>query len=169
MKKNILRVILIVLLIGTFFKIFSFSSQNGEESSSISQKVTVEITKNIKKIQELEKDKKEEVLAKIEKVIRKLAHFSIYTLVGILIMALMCTYDLKQRKRIIISLIVGIVYASSDEIHQLFVPGRSGMVTDVMIDTSGVALGILIIMLSTKGLQKILQKMTRCIENRLKK
>lgn len=164
MKKNILRVILIVLLIGTFFKIFSFSSQDGEESSSVSQKVTVEVTKNVKKIQELEKDKKEEVLSKIEKIIRKLAHFSIYTLVGILMMALMSTYDLEQRKRIITSLIVGIIYASSDEIHQLFVPGRSAMVTDVMIDTAGVALGISITILLTKGLQKIKQKMTKHIE-----
>ncbi len=144
MNTNIKRAILIILLILTFFQIFRFSNQNGEKSSGISRKITTAVTKNVKKIQELDKNKQEEVLGKIEKVIRKLAHFSIYMVVGILMMLLMNTYKIKQFYRIAISLITGIIYASSDEIHQLFIPGRSAMITDVMIDTLGVSVGILL-------------------------
>lgn len=165
MKKNILRLILIILLIGTFYRIFCFSSQDGEESSSVSQKVTVAVTQNIKKIQELEKDKKEEVLHKIEKVIRKLAHFSIYTLVGILMMALMSTYDLEPRSKIWISLAVGILYASSDEIHQYFVPDRSARVADVMIDTAGVCLGIFMVIVAIKIYRIFCKNRQKYIEN----
>ena len=39
------------------------------------------------------------------------------------------------------------LYACSDEIHQLFVPGRSGMFTDVLIDTGGAVTGMLVSML----------------------
>lgn len=37
-----------------------------------------------------------------------------------------------------------ILYAASDEFHQLFVPGRAGLVTDVCIDSAGALLGILL-------------------------
>ena len=144
-KTNIKRAILIILLILTFFQIFRFSNQNGEKSSGISRKITTAVTKNVKKTQELDKNKQEEVLGKIEKVIRKLAHFSIYMVVGILMMLLMSTYKIKQLDRIAISLITGILYAGSDEIHQLFIPGRSAMITDVMIDTLGVFVGITLV------------------------
>lgn len=60
-------------------------------------------------------------------------------------MALMSTYNMKQKSKILTSLIIGIIYASSDEIHQSFTPGRSPMITDVLIDTLGVCLGISII------------------------
>ena len=43
------------------------------------------------------------------------------------------------------TLIICILYGSSDEFHQTFVPGRSGLVTDVMIDTAGAIIMILII------------------------
>lgn len=144
-KKNILRAILVILLLGTFYMIFGFSSQDGEESSGVSRKVTETLTSNSKKIQNLEKKQKQLKLKEIEHFVRKLAHFSIYTLVGTLLMALMSTYEIKQRNRIVTSLITGIIYASSDEIHQSFTPGRSPMITDVLIDTLGVCLGISII------------------------
>ena len=54
MNKNIIRGILIVLLIATFVRIFCFSSQDGEESSTISRKVTTAVTQNVKKIQDMD-------------------------------------------------------------------------------------------------------------------
>lgn len=81
MKINILRVILIILLLCTFGVIFGFSSQDSKESSGISRKVTIFITKNIKSIQEKSDIEKGQILHRIESVIRKIAHFSIYTIV----------------------------------------------------------------------------------------
>ena len=145
MKINILRTILIILLILHMWIIFGFSNQNGEESGSISRKITQMITRNIKSIQELEKIEKEKVLKKIEHFIRKLAHFSIYTILGIILMCLMLTYNLKIKNRIIISGVIGLLYAISDEIHQSFIPNRAPLVGDVFIDFSGVIVGILMV------------------------
>ena len=158
MKKNIERIILLILLLGTFSIIFGFSSQDGEKSESISKKITEEIVKRIPQIQEKEQDERELITQRTEKVIRKLAHFSIYTVVGILLMALISTYQIKERNKTIISIIIGIIYACSDEIHQSFVPERSPMITDVMIDTMGVMLGILIILLGKTIIKKFQKK-----------
>lgn len=154
-KVNIIRIILIILLVLTFIKIFDFSSQNSEKSSNLSRTVTEKITNKIKFIQNLDTDKKEKVLHKAEIIIRKLAHFSEYTLVGILLMALMSTYEIKSKLRVLVSFIIGVVYASSDEIHQLFVPGREGAVRDVLIDSTGVITGICIVIIILKIIKGI--------------
>ena len=64
----------------------------------------------------------------------------------------------KQSKRIWISLIVGVLYASSDEIHQYFVPGRSARVFDVMIDSAGVCLGICIVIFVLWIARKVMER-----------
>jgi len=154
MKKYILRIILILLLLGTFYIIFGFSSQDGEKSGSISRRITEKIATLIPQIQEKSKLKKENIMNTMESIIRKMAHFSIYTLVGLLLMALVSTYNIKEKNRLIITLTTGIIYATSDEIHQSFVPGRSPMITDIVIDTMGVILGILLIILGKKIIKK---------------
>lgn len=150
MKINIIRGILIILLIITFGVIFKFSSQTGTKSSGVSQKVTEVVTSNIRSIQEKNEPEKEKIITHIEHIIRKIAHFSIYTVVGILIMSLCETYKIKELDKFSISIITGILYATSDEIHQIFTPGRSSMFTDVLIDTMGVLLGILMVLLIIK-------------------
>lgn len=157
-KINIIRIILIILLIGTFSIIFGFSSQDAKKSSGISRKVTEFLTSKIQVIQEMPSIEKEEVLSKIEKVVRKIAHFSIYTVVGILLMTLFETYKIKEIDRFSASLILGVIYASSDEIHQCFTPGRGPLITDVIIDTMGVLLGILLVILVKKIYFKIISK-----------
>ena len=84
-KINIIRAILIILLLATFVRIFCFSNQNGTKSSGVSRKVTEIVTSNIKKVQNMSKNEKEIFLEHTEKIIRKLAHFSIsdYCLVKI--------------------------------------------------------------------------------------
>lgn len=149
-----MRIILILLLLGTFYIIFGFSSQDGEKSGSISKRITEKIATLIPQIQEKSKLEKENIMNKMERIIRKMAHFSIYTVVGLLLMSLISTYNIKEKNRLIITLTTGIIYASSDEIHQSFVPGRSPMITDVVIDTMGVILGILLIILGKKIIKK---------------
>lgn len=158
MKKNILRFILMLLLIFTFYIIFGFSNQDGEKSSSISRKITEIITKNIKDIQNLNKNKKAIVLKKIEYIVRKIAHFTLYTLVGFLIMSLCYTYSLEQRKRLAISILCSSTYAISDEVHQSFIPGRSSQITDVFIDICGALTGILAIVVLIYIYKKYIKK-----------
>lgn len=166
MKINLLRILLVILLLGTCYIIFGFSSQDGEESGGISQEVTSFILEKSNTYKNLDESKQEEVFTRTEKIIRKIAHFSIYALVGFLLMALASTFKLKEKNRFLISLFLGIIYAISDEIHQLFSPGRSAQITDVYIDTLGVLLGILMIILIIKVYQKYKDNTAKiCYEN----
>ena len=159
MKINLLRIVLLILLFGTFYIIFGFSSQDGEESGGISGRVTEFILEKSNTYKNIEENRQDEIFERTEKIIRKIAHFSIYALVGFLLMGLVSTFKLKEKNRILISLILGVLYATSDEIHQLFSPGRSAQITDVYIDTLGILVGIFVILLFIKVFEKIkLQK-----------
>lgn len=159
MKINLLRIVLLILLFGTFYIIFGFSSQDGEESGGISSRVTEFILEKSNTYKNIEENRQDEIFERTEKIIRKIAHLSIYALVGSLLMGLVSTFKLKEKTRILISLILGVLYAASDEIHQLFSPGRSAQITDVYIDTLGVLVGIFVILLFIKIFEKIqLQK-----------
>ena len=159
MKINLLRIVLLILLFGTFYIIFGFSSQDGEESGGISGRVTEFILEKSNTYKNIEENRQDEIFERTEKIIRKIAHFSIYALVGFLLMGLVSTFKLKEKNRILISLILGVLYATSDEIHQLFSPGRSAQITDVYIDTLGILVGIFVILLFIKIFEKIkLQK-----------
>lgn len=163
MKINILRIILILLLLCTFFIIFVFSSQNGDTSGGISTRITESILEKSNRYNALEEEQKNKVSNRIEKIIRKIAHFSIYAMVGFLLMGLLSTYKLKNKWRIVITILIGILYAISDEVHQSFSPGRTPKITDIYIDTLGIIFGMLIILLireiyhryNTKKLQKL--------------
>lgn len=68
-------------------------------------------------------------------ILRKIAHVSIYALLGALLV--------RALERDSAALVSGIAYAASDEVHQHFVPGRSGAVLDVGFDAVGVIAGVL--------------------------
>ena len=146
--KNIVikRIILLVLIILWAVFVFGFSSQTGNESSGLSRKIAELFFKT------------EEALAIAEPIIRKLAHFSEYALGGLLIYFLADTYDYSKKVKILVSLFLGIWYAAIDEIHQTFVPDRSGNVRDVLIDTLGILFGICIALVYLKIKNVIINK-----------
>ena len=71
-----------------------------------------------------------------EHIVRKLAHFAEYTVAGILGMLFFRNLGFP-----VLSLFSGLLVALTDETIQLFVPGRSGQVTDVWLDFAGVLAG----------------------------
>ena len=69
-------------------------------------------------------------------IVRKSAHFIEYMILALLVFnTLIIYFDIK--KVIPLSILFVFIYACSDEIHQLFVPGREGTIRDVIIDTCG--------------------------------
>ena len=68
-------------------------------------------------------------------VLRKLAHVTEYAVLGFL---------LARVVTIAPALLIGVLYAVTDELHQMFVAGREGAPRDVAIDALGVAIGILV-------------------------
>ncbi len=147
MKRTIIRIISMTLLILTFFAIFNLSAQNGEQSGSLSNKVTTIFINHFPYTKNLSIETKQKLIEHTEPIVRKLAHFSIYGLVGIFIMTFMSTFQTRLYKKWIISMIVGVGYASFDEYHQSFVAGRGPSVIDVGIDSLGVLAGIFAVLI----------------------
>lgn len=77
-----------------------------------------------------------------ELFVRKTAHVGEYALLAFLLSNTF--YNFSVKRWCLFSTVIAVLYACSDEIHQLFIPGRSGEVLDVIIDTSGAILGVLI-------------------------
>ena len=76
-------------------------------------------------------------------LIRKAAHFSEYAILGVLVTrAVDGTYAHRKAQLCGICLALLLV-PSIDETIQLFVPGRSGQVSDVLLDCCGAAAGVL--------------------------
>lgn len=146
-KKNLIfkRVLFLILLAIAFYVIFNFSAQDGVESGSISQKVTEFIVKVISKIKTMDVSTQLRWIQKLHPIVRKLAHFAVYTVVGFSIMGFMCTFDMRNIFKLLISFAVGVIYAVSDEVHQYFIPGRNASIIDVGIDSLGVLTGIFIL------------------------
>lgn len=148
-KIKIIRYLGFALTIITMITIFMFSSGNAQVSSSQSGKITKTVIKVTRRdFDALAKEKQAKIYNDTEYVIRKLAHFSIFALLGFSAMVAAGTYKIGSRKatavRFALCAAFCFAYAISDEFHQTFVSGRNGNATDVLIDFSGACLGMLI-------------------------
>lgn len=77
----------------------------------------------------------------LTKIIRKSAHISLYALLGFSV----SNYLIDFNKKIYINSILFIlIYSISDEVHQLFIPNRSGSIIDILIDLIGGIIGIIL-------------------------
>lgn len=137
------RIIYGILVIVWMILVLSFSNQTGEESQRLSDIITNKIVNIVIKVNSNMEYK--DVKDDISFIVRKAAHFSIYFIGGILIFNFINTFPLEKRKTICLTILIGILYAISDEIHQLFISGRAGQVTDVLIDSSGIIIGTILI------------------------
>ncbi|MDE5771979.1 MAG: VanZ family protein [Ruminococcus sp.] len=143
MKRKIFIIFTFVIMI----LIFCFSMENSSESSHRSVNITEFIVKIfVSNYEDMSADDKKYLFKQTEHIIRKLAHYSIYTVFGFLLSLSVGSGKFMSRRTLII-VSFGFVYACSDEFHQYFVSGRSCKFTDVMIDTGGVITGLIISML----------------------
>lgn len=128
--------------------IFYFSSQvaeaSGETSSGLIEKV-IRFVDFQDKLTNAEIENVKEILAT---PVRKAAHFLIYALLGFLISLLIGEYGVSGRRRVLYATALSFLYACSDEVHQIFVEGRSCEFKDILIDTGGAFFGTLISMLA---------------------
>lgn len=160
--KHLIRYILIILIILLCIKIFKLSNENGEISQSTSNSVTKNIVMVLNKnVSESEINKKIEI---IDPIMRKLAHLSIYILLGSLVMECLLTFDNSKIKKVLISIAFTFLYACSDELHQRFVAGRSGEIRDVLIDILGSLIGIMIVLIAVIIIQLIKKNKTKILK-----
>lgn len=137
-KQKLYRFFSWTLVILWMTLIFYFSAQPAGESTELSSGVSVFILNIFMKItSNINID-----INIFHFIIRKTAHFFLYFMLGILLLNALKKGRTIEYKTVIIAIIVCVVYAASDEMHQLFVPGRSGQLRDVIIDSLGSCAGI---------------------------
>lgn len=126
--------------------IFFLSAQEASQSSSLSGSAiwnVVEITQP--GFRELPREEQDSIVGKYQYIARKSAHMLAYTVLGVLCITAFFQYSIKRGLRAAAAFAVCVGYAGTDEVHQLFVAGRSGQITDVGIDAAGAFIGISLI------------------------
>ncbi|HJV16525.1 MAG TPA: VanZ family protein [Bacillales bacterium] len=116
--------------------IFFLSNQPATQSGALSTGIAAVIIQAIEKLSgHIGFD-----LAQFDHIVRKNAHFFVYLVLGVLV------YNALKRsgrnRNILLAFMICVLYAISDEIHQMFVPGRGPGIKDVLIDSTGAIVGI---------------------------
>ena len=122
--------------------IFFFSSQEAEDSMYVSDTTLSFI------IETVGHSLSDSVQLFLEEYIRKVAHFTIYMILGMFAYLTLWEWksDILPKRQIFqFSLIFSFVYAMTDEFHQKFVAGRSCEWNDVCLDSIGALTGIVIL------------------------
>lgn len=143
---NMRRKIFLVITIVCMTAIFLFSSRTGEESTGDSYfvgNVVGEIF--VPGFDEWSAQEQLEFAEKIDHPVRKTAHAMEYAVLGLLTAGAFIGRRTSILAGIFVPWCIASAYAATDEIHQLFVPGRSGQVSDVLLDSAGVLAGLLVL------------------------
>lgn len=158
MKKFLKRhakLLISLLLIFQMLFIFTMSSFGSDSSNAQSGQIIQVLRQVFPNLSSRASDLDASTLTFI---VRKTAHFTEYAILGILFYFLY-RQILPQKNGLrlfILAILSSFLYACTDEIHQLFVPGRSGQFTDVLVDTLGASFGCLILAFSNY-LRRVLQ------------
>ena len=129
--------------------IFWFSAQEGDSSGEMSDGFILQMISVIEKIGNISLDH-DKIITLFVLPVRKFAHFFIYFVLGILWMSLLKEYQISLTRQIIYALLFCLLYACTDEFHQLFVSGRDGKIFDVLVDMTGCLCSIISIYLFRK-------------------
>ena len=158
-KTKVARIIFLIMIILAATMIFLFSSQSADASSKTSESVTSKI---VNMFDPSHKNKTEQeqavVLENIGNAVRKLAHVLEFAFLGIWTALFCSTFSMKWIFVILIPTGACAVFSVLDEVHQIFVPGRSCQFADMVIDTVGAFIGTVvaygIAILVEKGVEK---------------
>ncbi len=144
--KGVVWLVIVLIWMGV---IFNFSSMDTHESNGKSVKTIDTIvektisTTNKAKITDIDSHSVASKLSQtLNRPLRKVAHASIYFVLGILLVIFMKFFHIKRYY--LYSLIISFLYACTDEFHQKFVAGRTASIKDILIDTVGCIVGLVL-------------------------
>lgn len=145
-KKKKWRVFAFVPMFCMMFIIWGFSSNNGDNSASQSLEIVNRLITAGERISGHILTEEDRMMweERIHTPIRKLAHMTEYMIFTLTVAFPLMLYCKDKKKIKWITFIYCTLYACLDEIHQLFVPERSGQITDVLIDAVGIGVGLFI-------------------------
>ena len=136
--------------------IYWFSSQPASQSDAVSRGLLQRLLEALFGASYLVR------LYQLHHYFRKLAHFVEYALLGL---CLAGTFRCQKRvPPFAAAVATGFLYAATDELHQHFVAGRGPQLRDVLLDTCGVAIGALLLLLIVHLLRRIRGKTHRDTE-----
>lgn len=129
--------------------IFMMSSENAAASTHTSGSV-VRIAAGVfvDNFDSMTASEQNKIVREWQNVVRKAAHYCEYTVLGAMLSVAFYSCGFGLKKRFVSAFVAGTAYAASDEIHQMFVPGRAAMLKDVLLDSSGVITGALFVLLA---------------------
>ena len=143
--------IFLILTILWMAVIFSFSARPGSVSEEDSGRVGLLIGEIfVPGFEDWSVEEQQAFAEAVDHPVRKTVHASEYALLGLLTAGAYISNGKKGaagsiRAGILIPWLIATVYAATDELHQLFVPGRSGQLSDVVLDGAGALAGLLIL------------------------
>ena len=154
-KKRFLYLIPVVIWM---IFIFYMSGKTGQESSGQSGKISLFITNLLEKVRQDPAQEMQNLQDILELVIRKAAHMTEYAILFLLSYLATVKISTSQSRfyNRSIAVLISLLYACSDEMHQLLVPGRSGKMIDVGIDMAGVLIVLICMILSKNTKWKII-------------
>ncbi|KNY26579.1 VanZ family protein [Pseudobacteroides cellulosolvens] len=143
MLKNKRKLLLYLLIIPAYLLlIYFFSHQTGHTSNEISEGM---IRRVVGKLFSLTGNELTgNTLDTLNLLFRKFLHFTEYMILAMLFYSMLKNLPLNIHKRLAFSILPAVLYSASDEFHQLFVPKRTGKIADILIDSSGVIAGALL-------------------------
>lgn len=155
------RVISILLVTAWMVFVFMLSQQSAAASSETSGNVIEKIAELVNRdFNTLAPSEKHDIIASWQSVVRQAAHFSEYAVLGFLVVNALRTYNLKKALRCLLPPLVCFLYAVSDEVHQIFVPGRSCELQDIITDTLGGIVGTAVFLFAWRIVRRIKYKRT---------
>lgn len=142
--KQWIRLFAFIPALGMMFTIWSFSANSGEASSNQSEGIVSKVIIAMENFtgNSLTEEERAVWEERIHTPIRKIAHVSEYMVLAITVLCPLAMYIKCKKKLYFISAFFCIFYAGLDEIHQLYVPGRSGSAKDVCVDAIGILIGV---------------------------
>ncbi len=156
-RRVVCAVMLWIAVVFWMLLIYSMSADTGEESGNKSGEVVDFVAGVVvPEYEEMTPTEKDEVRGKLSFPIRKLAHLTEYAVLGVLCCAAVSFTPKLDRAymNLWLPVIIGSVYAATDEYHQASVPGRGPALSDVGIDTAGVILGVTAMLILFRMLNK---------------
>ncbi len=125
--------------------IFLMSGQNREQSKQTSDSFVEYVIEKLEpEFKTYSRDKKDLIISKYNHITRKIAHFCLYALMGLLSATALQIYPQKGKvfNKFLTSQLICTLYAITDELHQACVPGRGPQISDVLLDSAGGICGI---------------------------
>ena len=146
-EKPRLKIVLWCVALIVAAVIFFLSAQQASESKELSgQTIRLVASVLVPDFAELSPAQQAKIVASWQGTVRNTAHAFAYFVLGSICLLALLQYPLPMKKRLALAFSISVVYAFTDEIHQLFVDGRAFQWSDLGTDAAGALVGILLVL-----------------------